>query len=109
MFFSSNFALADEPKNITFRELPISLQVVSICESGADHDLSNGKLIRSRTNDIGLMQINLKVHSNRAMREGFNIYSPNGNLAYGLYLYNRYGLAPWEASSRCWRKQLAML
>ena len=98
-----------ESKSIKFIELPIELQYVALCESGADQHKDNGKLIRSHTNDIGIMQINLKVHFKQATELGFDVYNPNGNMAYGLYLYRKSGLAPWSASRACWKKHLAML
>ena len=105
----SNSALANEKKSIKFIELPLVLQQIALCEAGADQHKDNGKLIRSRTNDIGIMQINLKVHFQQATKAGYDIFNPNGNMAYGLWLYQKHGLAPWYASRACWKKHLAML
>ena len=94
-------------KEITLAELPIELQMISICESGSRHEVK-GKVIKSKTGDIGIMQINLKAHKARAEQLGYDIYNGNGNMAYALLLFNENGLRDWQASAKCWKPKLAV-
>jgi hypothetical protein len=100
-------ALAAETKSITFRELPIELQLISFCESGARQHYNNGKLVVGPFKEIGIFQIH-PIHFKKALKMGYNIYDPNGNMAFALHLFNRNGLSDWFASKRCWSKHLAL-
>ena len=100
-------ALADERKSVTFRELPIALQIISFCESGAKQYDKKGRIIKGPLKEIGIFQIH-PIHFNRAFKEGFDIFSPTGNMAFALHLYNRNGLNDWLASKKCWSKHLAL-
>ena len=91
------------PKEITFSELPIQLQFIALCESGGRHEV-NDKVIQSRTDDWGIMQISRKYHLKRSINLGYDIFSPQGNMAYALFLYTENGLNPWRASMKCYRK-----
>jgi len=92
---------------ITFQELPLELQFVALCESGGRH-YSNGRIIRSKTDDVGIMQISEKYHFKTARSIGLDIFDPNDNMEYAVILYNREGLKPWRASLKCY-KQLSYL
>lgn len=94
------------PLEMKFTELPYELQVVSICESGARQHYKSGELVKSETNDVGFMQINLSAHADTAKKLGFDITSARGNMAYGYYLYLKEGLRPWRSSSHCWLSML---
>ena len=50
------------------------------------------------------MQINTYYHADTAERLGIDIHSLEGNMAYAKNLYEREGLQPWSASSKCWSK-----
>ena len=77
---------------------------VARCESTFRQTLPTGQVLRGRVNssDVGVMQINEYYHLKTAQSLGINIYSIDGNLAYGRYLYNRQGTQPWGASQPCW-------
>ena len=79
------------------------MRKVAICESGGKH-VVNGKVIRGRLTpaDVGLFQINTKVHLTTAKRFGFDVFTEKGNIAYAMYLYRKNGLRDWSASQHCW-------
>lgn len=89
---------------------PLILEKVAACESGngivgsARQFNKDGSVLRGRVvpDDIGYMQINAYWHLEAAIRLGYDIYTLEGNRAYGLYLYNTQGLQPWSASKYCW-------
>ena len=64
----------------------------------------DGTVIRGKVNkaDVGVMQINEKYHAETALKLGYDIYSVEGNVAFGKYLYKKYGTSPWYSSSACW-------
>lgn len=76
---------------------------VAYCESGLMH-IKNGEVVVSPTNDIGLFQINVAAHGERAEELGIDIYSLEGNLAYAERLYEKSGTRDWYASEHCWSK-----
>jgi hypothetical protein len=93
-----------------FAETPI-LAEVARCESRFRQFNSRGTVLRGEVNssDVGLMQINLYYHKKEALKQGFNLFTVDGNLAYGKYLYEKEGLAPWSASAPCWKKTAKLL
>ncbi|MFT5179479.1 MAG: hypothetical protein ACI9GH_000005 [Candidatus Paceibacteria bacterium] len=91
--------------NEYFKDTPILVDV-AYCESGIRQFSTNGQPLRGIVNpqDVGVMQINEKYHLDTSVRLGIDIYTLEGNLAYGKYLYETQGTAPWEYSSKCWGK-----
>jgi hypothetical protein len=55
--------------------------------------------------DEGILQINTWVWQASATQMGDNLNTLEGNLAFGKYLYQKYGTAPWSASEGCWSGQ----
>lgn len=98
-----------DPKDIEayvreeFADKPILVEI-AWCESRFKQFNDDGTVVRGRVNskDVGVMQINERYHSEDAKEKGHNIYSVEGNLAFGEYLYDKYGTDPWTASKRCW-------
>ena len=88
---------------ITFQELPLQLQFVSIRESGAKQYRENGRLVIGPFGEIGFLQIH-PIHFKEAKKLGYDIYDPNDNMAFGLLLYKKEGLKPWSASLKCYKK-----
>lgn len=80
---------------VQFNELPLSLQKVLLCESNGRHEDAKGKVIVSKTNDIGIAQINKYWHGKRAKTLGLDLHDVNDNLKYALILYTEQGLRPW--------------
>ena len=90
-----------------YKEDPI-LAEVAFCESTFTHYLSDGSVIRGRVDnrDVGVMQINEYYHKDTATRLGYNLEDLEDNLAYAKNLYDRQGVQPWSASSKCWSKSM---
>ena len=106
LFFSlfvPAYTYAESQLEITFADLPVELQLVTLCESKAKQEA------RGPYGEIGMLQIHPKYHLARAKSLGYDLYSPNGNMAYGFLLYTENGLAPWKSSRGCWLKQLSYI
>ena len=113
-----NVALVATPGNSTsveayvreyFKDTPI-LAEISKCESSFRHIGSNGEIIRGKVNkgDIGVMQINTYYHEKQADNLGIDLTTLRGNLEYAKQLYEKEGTAPWQSSSKCWNKYVAI-
>jgi hypothetical protein len=94
-----------------FKDEPILVDVAR-CESTFRQFDDTGNIIRGKVNDkdVGVMQINEHYHADDAAKLGYNIYTTEGNVAFGKYLYEKYGVQPWVSSSKCWSSggQLAL-
>jgi hypothetical protein len=88
-----------------FAKNPIMAEVAR-CESRYRQFGSNGNVLRGIqvSQDVGVMQINETYHLKAAQKLGYNIYTLDGNLAYGQYLYEKQGTQPWSASAPCWNR-----
>lgn len=88
-----------------FSDIPVMAEV-SRCESHFRQYDKNGDTFRGKVNpkDVGVMQINEYYHLKRAQKLGYDIYTVEGNLAYGRLLYTEQGTQPWISSSPCWSK-----
>jgi len=71
------------------------------CESGFDPDATH--LNKNGTTDISIFQIN-SIHIPEAKLMGLDIYNWRDNITFGLYLIQKHGLTPWNASKKCWGK-----
>ncbi|MDE1974896.1 MAG: hypothetical protein KGI49_00045 [Patescibacteria group bacterium] len=87
-------AYADEPILID----------VAFCESTFRQFDKDGAVVRGKVNhgDVGVMQINEYYHADEAKRLGDDLYTLQGNVAFGKYLYQKYGTDPWSSSEKCW-------
>ena len=95
---SQNSPLLPQTKpNNAIDQIPYDLRRILMCESGMMH-YRNGMVITSRTNDVGIMQINTTAHLARAQSLGYNLWKFEDNIAYGLLLYKEKGLQPWVCS-----------
>lgn len=54
--------------------------------------------------DEGILQINTYVWGSLAAKMGDDLATASGNIAFGEYLFNKYGTAPWTASENCWEE-----
>lgn len=79
---------------------------VARCESGKRQFQANGEVLRGRQNekDVGIFQINEFYHLENSKKIGIDIYTPEGNVAYAKYLYDRNGTRDWNWSKECWGK-----
>lgn len=94
-----------------FRDIPI-LAEIAWCESRYTHmDPTTGVVLRGIVNssDIGVMQINLYYHEERAETLGLDLFDLSDNMAYARKLYEEQGTQPWSASRACWgARELAL-
>lgn len=86
-----------------FPGAPIMVAVAN-CESRMRQFNADGTVIHGvqHRQDSGLLQINKSVHAPKAKELGINLDTTEGNLAFGRYLYDHYGLTPWASSRGCW-------
>ncbi len=93
-----------------FADAPIMVAIAQ-CESRFMQFNSDGSVHRGEINDqdVGVMQINEYYHAEVAKKLGLNLYSIQGNVAYGRYLYDKEGTKPWNSSKPCWGKSAAHL
>ena len=88
-----------------YADTPI-LAKIAWCESRMRQWGKDGKIFRGSVNksDIGIMQVNVAYHEDKATDIGINLYTLVGNLAYAKDLYKREGTKPWASSQACWGK-----
>jgi hypothetical protein len=86
-----------------FADTPILIEIAR-CESQFHQFNTDGSVVRGMVNkqDVGVMQINEKYHAEYASKLGYDLYSTEGNVAFGKLLYSKYGSDPWVHSSKCW-------
>ena len=89
-----------------YADTPILVEIAR-CESTFAQFGKDGKAIRGMidSDDVGVMQINLRYHEDTAEKLGFDVHTIEGNVAYAKYLYEKEGAKPWKASSPCWNKE----
>lgn len=85
---------------------PAIMVKVAQCESGLAQYQPDGALVHDPiTGDhIGLFQISRTLHAKQALSQGWDITTPEGNIAEALWLYRKNGLTDWKASESCWSK-----
>lgn len=79
------------------------LKAIIACESSNRHVI--GRLAKIGI-DIGKCQINTYWHEERAAEMGLDLYDPEDNMEYCLYLFESEGVKPWRSSQVCWRHEL---
>ena len=88
-----------------YADTPILVEIAR-CESTFAQFDKDGNVIRGKVNsqDVGVMQINEKYHSDTAKVLGLDLHTIEGNVKYAKHLYEEQGTAPWSASKPCWGK-----
>ncbi len=91
-----------------FSDIPVMVEIAK-CESRFRQYGSYGEVLRGEQNalDRGVMQINEYYHGEDSKKLGFDILTLEGNTAYARYIFEKYGVSPWNSSSRCWKKTVA--
>jgi hypothetical protein len=91
-----------------YADTPI-LADIAWCESRNRQWDADGNVFRGAVNhyDIGIMQVNILYHGDKAKELGDDLYSLAGNLAYAKHLYDKEGTQPWSSSEPCWGKLAA--
>jgi len=102
-----NMTVEEYVKNY-FSDIPVMVEVAK-CESRFRQYDENGEVLRGVQNslDRGVMQINEFYHNEDSEKLGFDILTIEGNTAYARYLFEKYGLRPWNSSSKCWGRSTA--
>ncbi len=92
-----------------FSDIPVMIQIAR-CESTFRHTLADGTVLRGKVDaaDTGVMQINMRYHSEKARELGLDLMDMYDNMAYARDLYVRQGTRPWSASASCWSDTIAM-
>lgn len=81
------------PANVPY---PKVLDCIVQYESGGRQFTSSGAPLISKTNDVGIMQINMPTWLPTAKKMGLDIINnPVDNIQLGIWIYNKYGPAPW--------------
>lgn len=73
---------------------------IAHCESGTRHFTKSGEVIRSHTNDVGIMQINVATWEKTADQMGIDIYSLDGNIEMAKHVLKVQGKTAWV----CYKK-----
>ncbi len=91
-----------------FSDIPVMAEIAK-CESRFRQYDKDGSILRGEENslDRGVMQINEYYHSEDSQKLGYDIMTLEGNTAYARYLFDKYGVKPWQSSSKCWDKTVA--
>jgi len=79
------------------------LKAIIACESNNRHVI--GTLSEVGV-DIGKCQINTYWHEEKAESMGLNLFDPDDNMEYCLYLFKSEGVKPWRSSQVCWQQAL---
>lgn len=82
------------------------LKKIAQAESHFEQYDENGSVLRGFINhkDVGIFQINEHYHLAASRELGINIYEPDGNIDYAVYLYKRDGSVHWNWSKQNWSK-----
>lgn len=80
---------------------PAVLIDIARCESTYRQFDASGKVLESRTHDLGIMQINRRWIP-EAKKLGYDITTREGNIGFALYLYRLHGTRDWNSSKECW-------
>lgn len=83
--------------NIFGPAAPVMTRVFE-CESGMDQWDDLGRVILSRTNDVGISQINLTVWEDKALELGYDLFTTEGNLKMAKYILDHSGLRAWTCA-----------
>ena len=78
--------------------LPSALQKAAYCETTKKHIDRTGKVIVSKTGDVGYLQIS-PIHFPEMKKLGLNPYELDDNQKFAMILFEREGLAPWNSST----------
>lgn len=91
-----------------FSDIPVMVEIAR-CESRFRQHDENGEILRGEKNslDRGVMQINEYFHNENSEKLGYDILTLEGNAGYARYLFEKYGVKPWESSIKCWGRSTA--
>jgi len=92
-------------RGLQYRDFELLVRIAR-AESNIRQFSGDGDVLRGRQNpmDVGIFQINEKYHLSDAQEIGYDIYLPEGNIKFAVYLYSREGTRPWNWSKWKWSK-----
>jgi hypothetical protein len=99
----------EHEKMIVQQEIDKEIQKKKILKAIIDCESSNRHVIGTLAKvgmDIGKCQINSYWHEERAEEMGLNLFDPEDNMEYCLYLFEEEGVRPWKSSQFCWQQTL---
>ena len=94
-------------QKVTFVNL--ELKKICACESTGSrlkeprHYAPDGSVLVSKTQDVGMCQINLRSHLKNAQNKELDLFDMQDNIAFANWLYLTNGANPWAASFQCWK------
>ena len=89
----TNAGVADIVKEV-FAGIPDMIKVAQ-CESGTRQFTADGTVVRNKSY-VGVFQIDENIHAQVALKQGLDIYTAIGNIAYAKRLYDANGTNPWK-------------
>ena len=89
-----------KPKTLYSQIGDLRLYEIAKCESGLRQFRSDGSVVRSHTNDVGILQINVPVWGREAQRLGYDIYSLEGNIRMAHYVLKVQGYSAWVCNRK---------
>jgi hypothetical protein len=99
----------EHEKMLVQQEIDKEIQKQKILKAIIDCESSNRNVVGTLAKvgvDIGKCQINSYWHGERAEEMGLNLFDPEDNMEYCLYLFEEEGVRPWKSSQVCWRQTL---
>lgn len=89
-------------------EYPTMIAIASCESTGLVHRLDDGKLIPNAGGGTarGVFQVLMRIHGPEMKRLGLDPNNDDDYMEYVRYLYDEFGLTPWDASKECWRNRI---
>lgn len=84
--------------------MPQQLIAIAQCESGLQQYKNDGTLVTNPSSGAFGMFQDLPSHKRLATKMGLDLTDTVEHIQYNIWLYNKYGSAPWLASKPCWSK-----
>lgn len=96
-FTEADTYILKTPKQLISENFPPRMMKIVQCESGFKQEVK-GRVLKSPTNDYGLMQINGSWIP-KAKKLGYNIMTLEGNVEMGKWIYkNAGGINNWSCN-----------
>lgn len=89
-------------KEVFGKDAEIAIKIAT-CESSLRQFDDKGQVVKSKTGDGGLFQIN-QVHEKTLKELKLNPDNLEDNIKYAKHLFDKYGTKPWFMSKKCWSK-----
>lgn len=89
-------------KEVFGKDADIAIKVAT-CESSLRQFDDKGQVVKSKTGDSGLFQIN-QVHKKQLDEMKLDPDKLEDNIKYAKHLFDRNGLRDWSMSKHCWSK-----